>query len=165
MAPPAATGPFLRKYIFPGGYAPTLSECAAAIETSRMWTLDVEVWRVHYARTLRAWREGFEARREEVERMYDARFARMWEFYLAACECSFRYANSNVLQLQIGRERDAVPLHRDWIAPAAARLEAREAEAAPRIEAATRRAFGEPEAEPTAPAAMVRPAPRAAHGG
>lgn len=164
MTPPSATGPFLRKYIFPGGYTPRLSECGAAIERAGLWTLDAEVWRVHYGRTLRAWREGFEARREEVERIYDARFARMWEFYLAACECAFMHGDSNVLQFQLGRKRDAVPLHRDWIGPAAARLEEREPEAVARIEAATRRAFGEPEPGADAAPAAEGAAPRAARG-
>jgi cyclopropane-fatty-acyl-phospholipid synthase len=165
MGPPAATGPFLRKYIFPGGYTPTLSECAAAIETSGLWTLDAEVWRVHYAHTLRAWRERFEARRAEAEAMYDPRFARMWEFYLAACECAFAFGTSNVLQFQLGRERDAVPLHRDWIPEAAARLAAREPDAVARIEAATARVFGEAEPRPEAVETRRDPGPRAAHGG
>ena len=150
MSPPGITGAFLRKYIFPGGYAPALSEMALSVEKSGLWTLDAEVWRVHYARTLRAWRDRFEARRPEVEAMYDARFARMWEFYLAACECAFLHGASNVVQLQLARKRDALPLHRDWIAPAAAELAAREPEALARIEAATREVFGEPAAEPAA---------------
>ena len=144
MAPPGISGPFLRKYIFPGGYAPCLSEVALAIERSGLWNLDTEVWRVHYASTLRGWRDRFEARRAEVEAMYDPRFARMWEFYLAACECAFAYGSSNVLQLQLGRKRDAVPLHRDWIGPAEAALAAREPDAVARIDAATREVFGEP---------------------
>jgi cyclopropane-fatty-acyl-phospholipid synthase len=143
-APPGISGPFLRKYIFPGGYAPCLSEVALAIERSGLWNLDTEVWRVHYAPTLRAWRERFEARRDDVETMYDPRFARMWEFYLAACECAFAYGSSNVLQLQLGRERDAVPLHRDYVQPAEAALAEREPEALARIDAATREVFGEP---------------------
>jgi cyclopropane-fatty-acyl-phospholipid synthase len=141
--PPGATGPFFRKYIFPGGYIPRLSELGRAIEGTGLWLSDIEVWRVHYARTLKAWRERFEARRGEVEAMYDARFARMWEFYLAASEIGFSHATSNVLHLQIGRSRDAVPLARDYLAPAAAALAAREPEALARIEAATAEVFGE----------------------
>lgn len=140
-APPGVTGPFLRKYIFPGGYAPSLSEAALAVERSGLWLLDCEVWRVHYAETLRAWRERFEARRPEIEAMYDARFARMWEFYLAASEGAFRYGSSNVVQLQLGRERDAMPLHRDYVVDARVALEARESDALPRVEAATAAAF------------------------
>jgi cyclopropane-fatty-acyl-phospholipid synthase len=114
-APPGITGPFLRKYIFPGGYAPSLSEGFAAIERSGLWTLDCEVWRVHYAETLRHWRERFMAERPAVVAMYDERFARMWELYLSASECAFRYGSSCVAQWQLGRARDAVPFHRDYI--------------------------------------------------
>lgn len=141
--PPAATGPFTRKYIFPGGYVPRLSEVSAAFERAELWCSDVEVWRVHYARTLRAWRERFEARRAEVEAMYDARFARMWEFYLSGAEIGFSLAMNDVLQLQLTRERDVVPLARDYIGPAAAALKAREPDALARLRTATAAAFGE----------------------
>jgi cyclopropane-fatty-acyl-phospholipid synthase len=114
-APPGITGPFIRKYIFPGGYAPCVSEAALAIERSGLWLLDCEIWRVHYATTLQHWRENFLACRDEVVAMYDERFARMWEFYLAACECAFRFGSSNVAQFQLGRERDSMPLSRDYI--------------------------------------------------
>lgn len=114
-APPGITGPFIRKYIFPGGYAPCLSEASLAVERSGLWLLDCEIWRVHYAKTLRCWRQRFMAEREQVIKMYDERFARMWEFYLAASECAFEYGSSNVFQLQLGRERDSMPLHRDYL--------------------------------------------------
>ncbi len=153
-SPPGITGPFLRKYIFPGGYAPSVSEAMLSVERSGLWLLDAEVWRVHYAPTLRAWRERFMARRDEVVAMYDERFARMWEFYLAACECSFRLGSSHVVQFQLARERDAMPLHRDYIAPAASALAAREGPALARIAAATRGVFG-------APAEIAEPALRA----
>ncbi len=156
MDPPGSTSPFMRKYIFPGGYTPRLSEIARTIERVDLWGLDIEVWRVHYAHTLRAWRQRFEARRPEVEAMYDARFARMWEFYLAACEAGFIHGPSNVLQLQIGRSRDAVPLSRDYIAEASAALAAREREALPRLEAATAHAFGEAPAEEPVEAQAAR---------
>jgi cyclopropane-fatty-acyl-phospholipid synthase len=152
--PPGATGPFFRKYIFPGGYIPRLSELGRAIEGTGLWLSDMEVWRVHYARTLKAWRDRFEDRRPEIEAMYDARFARMWEFYLAASEIGFSHATSNVLHLQIGGSRDAVPLSRDYLVPAAAALAAREREALPRLRAATAAAFEE------APADIVREAIR-----
>ncbi len=142
-APPGITGPFLRKYIFPGGYAPSLSELALSVERSGLWITDCEVWRVHYADTLRIWRDRFEGRRAEVEAMYDERFARMWEFYLAASEGAFRYGSSNVIQVQLGRERDAMPLHRDYVAAAAAELAAREATELPQLRAATAQAFSE----------------------
>ncbi len=115
-APPGITGPFLRKYIFPGGYAPSGSEAMLAIERSGLWMLDCEVWRVHYAHTLRYWRDAFMVRREEAVAMYDERFARMWEIYLAASECAFEFGSSNVMQFQLGRERDSMPLTRDYIA-------------------------------------------------
>jgi cyclopropane-fatty-acyl-phospholipid synthase len=143
---PGVTGPFLRKYIFPGGYSPCVSEAAAAVERSGLWLLDNEMWRVHYARTLEAWRHRFEERRADVEKMYDERFARMWEFYLAACECAFDFGSSTVFQFQLARERDAMPLHRDYIPAAARSLEAREAQMVPRIRDATARVFGEAKA-------------------
>jgi len=142
-APPGITGPFLRKYIFPGGYAPSMSELMLAVERSGLWMTDTEVWRVHYADTLKIWRDRFEDRRAEVEAMYDERFARMWEFYLAASEGAFRYGSSNVIQVQLGRERDAMPLHRDYVAGAAAALAEKEVEALPMLRAATAAAFGE----------------------
>ncbi len=142
-SPPGVTGPFLRKYIFPGGYSPTVSEATAAVERAGLWLLDAEIWRVHYARTLEAWRSRFEARRAEVEKMYDERFARMWEFYLAACECTFDYGSSTVFQFQLGRDRDSMPLHRDYIPVAVRALETREAQMLPRIKDATARVFGE----------------------
>tara|TARA_R110002072_G_scaffold136308_4_gene278721 strand:- start:2707 stop:3951 length:1245 start_codon:yes stop_codon:yes gene_type:complete len=114
-APPGITGPFIRKHIFPGGYAPCISEASLAIERSGLWMLDCEIWRLHYAKTLRLWRERFLDRRQEVVDLYDERFARMWEFYLAACECAFAFGSSTVVHYQLGRERDAVPLSRDYI--------------------------------------------------
>jgi len=125
-APPGITGPFLRKYIFPGGYAPSLSETFGSIERSGLWTLDCEIWRLHYARTLSAWRARFEAARDQVVGAYDERFARMWEVYLSSCECAFEYGASCVFQIQLGRERDAVALTRDYIAAASQEIRARE---------------------------------------
>ncbi|WP_082537509.1 MULTISPECIES: SAM-dependent methyltransferase [unclassified Aureimonas] len=114
-SPPGVTGPFIRKYIFPGGYSPSLSEISAAVEQSGLWVLDVEIWRKHYGLTLKEWRLRFQAHRAEAVDLYDERFARMWEFYLSACECVFLYGSGNVVQIQIGRERDGVPLSRDYI--------------------------------------------------
>ena len=121
-APPGITGPFLRKYIFPGGYSPSLSEAFLAVERSGLWTLDTEIWRVHYAHTLAAWRERFAAERETVVSMYDERFAKMWEIYLSACECAFSHGASCNFQMQLGRNRDAVPLSRGYMAEAEAAL-------------------------------------------
>ena len=87
---PGVTNPWIRKYIFPGGYIPSLSEVLPAIERAGLYVTDIEILRLHYAETLRAWRERFMARRDEAARLYDERFCRMWEFYLAGSETSFR---------------------------------------------------------------------------
>jgi cyclopropane-fatty-acyl-phospholipid synthase len=120
MESPGGTNTWLRKYIFPGGYTPALSEVLAAIEKAGLWVTDIEVLRLHYAETLRHWRERFAANREKVKRTvgYDERFCRMWEFYLAGCEVSFRYMNQMVFQIQIAKRQDAVPLTRDYMAEA-----------------------------------------------
>ncbi|MEM9012680.1 MAG: cyclopropane-fatty-acyl-phospholipid synthase family protein [Pseudomonadota bacterium] len=135
--PPSTTGPFLRKYIFPGGYAPCLSEATQSVERAGLWSLDSEIWRVHYSRTLRAWLDRFMAVRADIVAMYDERFARMWEFYLAACEAAFLHGSAMVFQLQLGRQRDAVPLHRDYIGEAEARLKVAEQTMLPRLRRAT----------------------------
>ncbi len=113
--PPGATNPFIAKYIFPGGYIPALSEMTAAVEKEGLIITDVEVLRLHYAETLKAWRERFLARRAEVVDMYDERFARMWEFYLASSEASFRHDDLVVFQLQIAKRLDTLPMTRDYI--------------------------------------------------
>ena len=140
-APPGVTGPFLRKYIFPGGYAPSLSETFQSIEKSGLWTLDCEIWRVHYARTLKAWWDRFQAVRPQVVEMYDERFARMFEVYLSSCECVFSHGPSCVFQIQLGRERDGVPLTRDYIAEEKARIMSREAEVIEGLLSSTEQAF------------------------
>ena len=124
-APPGITGPFIAKYIFPGGYSPSLSETFERIEKSGLWALDCEIWRVHYGTTLKHWRERFMANRDKVAKMYDERFCRMWEFYLAACEGAFFYGSSHVFQIQLARERDAAPLGRDYITEREAELAAK----------------------------------------
>lgn len=118
MEPPGGTNTWLRKYIFPGGYTPALSEVLTAIEKAGLWVTDIEVLRLHYAETLRHWRERFLANREQIKQLagYDDRFCRMWEFYLAGCEVAFRYMNQMVVQIQIARRQDAVPLTRDYMA-------------------------------------------------
>jgi cyclopropane-fatty-acyl-phospholipid synthase len=113
--PPAVTNPFIAKYIFPGGYIPALSEVMSAIERSGLITTDVEILRLHYAETLRAWRERFIANWETAARIRDERFCRMWEFYLAGSECAFRYQNLVVFQIQLTRRIEALPLTRDYI--------------------------------------------------
>jgi cyclopropane-fatty-acyl-phospholipid synthase len=113
--PPAVTNPFIAKYIFPGGYIPALSEVMTAIERSGLITTDVEILRLHYAETLRAWRERFLANWETAASIRDERFCRMWEFYLAGSECAFRYQNLVVFQIQLTRRIEALPLTRDYI--------------------------------------------------
>ena len=115
---PGATDPFIRKYIFPGGYIPALSEIMPAIESSGLVVCDIEVLRLHYAETLRAWRGRFAANRERAAALYDERFCRMWEFYLAGSEVSFRHMGMVVFQIQLARRQDAVPLTRDYMAAA-----------------------------------------------
>lgn len=112
---PGSTNPWLRKYIFPGGYSPALSEVMAAVERSGLWVTDVEILRLHYAHTLRQWRQRFLANRRVAAELYDDRFCRMWEFYLAAAEISFRYLRCAVFQIQLARRQEAVPLTRDYI--------------------------------------------------
>ncbi len=116
-APPEATNPWIAKYIFPGGYIPPVSEVMAAVEGARLWTTDIECWRLHYAYTLRHWYDRFAAHEDEVAAMYDERFVRMWRFYLAACEQTFRYGPQAVYQFQLARRVDAVPLTRDYLYP------------------------------------------------
>jgi cyclopropane-fatty-acyl-phospholipid synthase len=123
---PAVTNPWIAKYIFPGGYIPSLSEVLPQVERSGLLVTDIEILRLHYAETLKAWRERFLAHREEVERIYDERFERMWEFYLAASEMSFREQNMMVFQLQLTKRQGVVPMTRDYIAREEKRLRAAE---------------------------------------
>ncbi len=112
---PDVTNPWIAKYIFPGGYAPALSEVIPVVERTGLLVCDIEILRLHYAETLKAWRERFIARREEAVRLYDERFARMWEFYLAASEMSFRKQNLMNFQIQITKRQGVVPMTRDYI--------------------------------------------------
>ncbi len=112
---PGATDPFTARYIFPGGYTPALSEIAPHVERAFLWLADLEVWRLHYAWTLEHWLARCRARRSEIEALYDARFFRMWEFYLAGAIMAFRHDDHCVFQLLMARERDSVPLTRDWL--------------------------------------------------
>ncbi len=125
---PGITNPWIAKYIFPGGYIPAVSEVLPAIERAGLLVTDIEILRLHYAATLRAWRERFLAHRETVERLYDARFVRMWEFYLAASEMAFVKQNMMVFQIQLTKRQGTVPITRDYIAAEEARLRAREGE-------------------------------------
>jgi cyclopropane-fatty-acyl-phospholipid synthase len=118
----SVTNPWIAKYIFPGGYIPSLSEVLPKIEKARLLVTDIEILRLHYAETLRHWRERFIAHREEVERIYDQRFVRMWEFYLASSEMAFREQNLMVFQIQLTKRQDVVPKTRDYIVQEEQRL-------------------------------------------
>jgi cyclopropane-fatty-acyl-phospholipid synthase len=134
FGPPGSTNPWISKYIFPGGYIPALSEMLPVIERSGLLIADVEVLRLHYAETLKAWRERFRAKWNEAAELFDERFCRMWDFYLAGSESSFRGNAMMVFQLQLVKKQDAVPLTRDYLHEAEKRLEAEAlaAEARPR---------------------------------
>ncbi len=113
--PPSRTQPWIAKHIFPGGYIPSLSEVLPAIERSGLWVTDVEILRLHYAETLRHWRERFQAHRSEIVSLYDERLFRMFEFYLASSEIGFRRMGHMIFQLQLTRRQDAAPLTRDYL--------------------------------------------------
>lgn len=127
---PTAPQPWIRKYIFPGGYVPSLSEITPAVEKSGLVITDVEVLRLHYAETLKAWRERFLANLPKVEKLYDQRFCRMWEFYLAASEAGFRHNGLVVFQIQLAKRLDALPMTRDYISKAERSLGRRASRAA-----------------------------------
>jgi len=124
---PGITNPWIAKYIFPGGYIPALSEVVPAIERAQLIVTDVEVLQLHYADTLKAWRERFLAHRDEVVRLYDQRFVRMWEFYLAASEMAFREGDMVVFQIQIAKQKGLTPATRDYVTREEARLRTIEA--------------------------------------
>jgi len=126
MDGPGSTNSWIAKYIFPGGYIPALSEVLPHIERAGLIVTDVEILRLHYAETLKAWRQRFHARREEVLALYDERFIRMWDFYLAASEMAFRHDGMMVFQIQLAKQQTAVPLTRDYIAQRENALRARE---------------------------------------
>ncbi len=137
--PPSATSAFIRKHIFPGGYIPALSEVLPTIEKAGLVVTDVEVLRLHYAETLRHWRERFLANRERAKAIYDERFCRMWEFYLAGSEAAFRWQDLMVFQIQLAHRNDALPITRNYIGKCEKALaihEAAHAEPPPRLRAA-----------------------------
>lgn len=115
MTPPGAGNPWIRKYIFPGGYIPAASEVFAAIEPTGLLVTDCETWRLHYALTLREWNRRFQAQRAHFTERLGERFCRLWEFYLVACEASFRWGNLCVFHLQMTRKLDRLPLTRDYL--------------------------------------------------
>jgi len=107
--------PWISKYIFPGGYTPSLSELAKPIEKSNLIIADMEVLRMHYAHTLRNWKSRFLGKKEEVLKMFDERFFRMWEFYLAGCEMAFKWGDQVVFQFQLSKKLLSTPNTRDYI--------------------------------------------------
>jgi cyclopropane-fatty-acyl-phospholipid synthase len=119
---PGATDPWLAKYIFPGGYVPALSQIMPAIERSFLWLTDAEALRLHYARTIDHWYDRVTAAEAEIKALYDARFFRMWQFYLAGAIAAFRHDGHLVFQLQLTRKRDAVPIVRTYMEPEEERL-------------------------------------------
>ena len=127
MSPPGTASPWLRKYIFPGAYSPALSEVFQVVEQHRLWVTDLEFLRLHYADTLREWGARFEANRDKAEAMYDAKFCRMWEFYLISAEMMFRTGSQLVFHLQLSRKRDAAPITRDYIGERQRQLRKQEA--------------------------------------
>jgi cyclopropane-fatty-acyl-phospholipid synthase len=133
---PDATNPWIAKYIFPGGYIPALSEVMPAIERAGLLVCDTEILRLHYAETLKAWRQRFMARREEAVQLYDERFARMWEFYLACSEMSFRKQNMMNFQIQLTKRQGVVPMTRDYIGREETKLRGIERGQRPRLQIA-----------------------------
>ena len=112
---PGDTNTWVQKYIFPGGYIPAVSEVMPAIEKAGLKVTDMEILRMHYARTLREWRERFLANRDKVKAIYDERFCRMWEYYLVGSEISFRYWDLMNFQIQFTRHQHALPITRDYM--------------------------------------------------
>ena len=113
--PPRGPQPWITKYIFPGGYTPSLSEVSLPIEKSGLIISDLEVLRAHYAHTLRNWKDRFMSKKEQVLEMFDEKFFRMWEFYLVGCEMSFKWSDQVVFQFQLTRKLKATPITRDYI--------------------------------------------------
>jgi len=115
MDGPASTNAWLRKYIFPGGYSPALSEVLPIVERTPLWVTDIEILRLHYARTLQAWRARFNEHRDRIRAIYDDRFCRMWEVYLIGSELAFRRHDHIVWQMQLAKGVDTVPITRDYM--------------------------------------------------
>ncbi len=115
ITPPGGTSPWIKKYIFPGGYIPALSEMVAAVEKNYLYISDVEILRMHYAMTLAHWHQRFTENEERIKKIYDERFCRMWRYYLVASEISFRYYQQVVFQVQISKEQMTLPITRDYL--------------------------------------------------
>jgi cyclopropane-fatty-acyl-phospholipid synthase len=115
MDMPGTRDEWLHKYIFPGGYAPALSEVMPSLERSGLWATDIELLRMHYAHTLVCWRESFDRNREAIQKIYDERFCRMWEFFLIGSELEFRYGRMIVFQMQLAKNIKTVPITRNYM--------------------------------------------------
>ena len=115
--PPMSQSRWINRYVFPGGYVPSLSELAKPVEQSGLWMTDLEVWRLHYAYTLRHWRDRFVANLPTIRENYDDRFVRMWTYYLTVCFLAFEEQQQSVFQMQLTHKRDAVPITRDYLYP------------------------------------------------
>jgi len=113
--PPRDPHPWVTKYIFPGGYTPSLSEMTTPIEKAGLIVSDIEVLKFHYSHTLRHWKENCLKNKEKITEMYDERFFRMWEFYLAGCEIAFKWGDQVVYQLQLTKNYTSTPITRDYI--------------------------------------------------
>jgi len=113
--PPRDPQPWINKYIFPGGYTPSMSEMTKPIEKSGLIVSDVEVLKLHYSLTLRHWKERFLSNKNKVISMFDEKFFRMWEFYLTSCEIAFKYGDQVVYQFQLAKNYTSTPTTRDYI--------------------------------------------------
>ena len=113
--PPRDPHPWITKYIFPGGYTPSLSEVTTPIEQAGLVVTDIEVLRLHYSHTLRHWKENCIRNREKIIKMFDEKFFRMWEFYLAGCEMAFKWGDQVVYQFQLTKNYGSTPVTRDYI--------------------------------------------------
>lgn len=112
---PGSTARWVRKYIFPGGYSPAISETMAVIEKSGLWTTDIEILRLHYAETCLEWERRFQSNRAQIAEMFGDRFCRMWEFYLIISEYSFRYSKNMNFQIQLSKQVGNLPITRDYM--------------------------------------------------
>jgi len=113
--PPRDPHPWITKYIFPGGYTPSLSEAAIPIEKAGLIVTDIEVLKLHYANTLKHWKENCIYNKEKIINMFDEKFFRMWEFYLAGCEMAFKWGDQVVYQFQLAKNYTSTPVTRDYI--------------------------------------------------
>ena len=115
VSPPRGPHPWITKYIFPGGYTPSMSEVTGPIEKAGFVVSDVEILRLHYSHTLRHWKERFLLNKDKVVDMFDDKFFRMWEFYLTSCEIAFKWGDQVVYQFQLTKNYTSIPVTRDYI--------------------------------------------------